>query len=281
MKLAIDSYTYHRQFGEIYPGLEQDPGHRMTMADFIDQAHALGVAGVSIESCFIPDPSAAEVVAMRRRLAELNLDCVWAWGHPGGLGSGFAPDQLADLKRHTEIAAAVGAGVMRICCGGRRTRVADWPTHKAALVPLLREAAAHARAFGVVLAIENHIDFLADELVELVETLDSPWLGVCLDTANNLRMLEDPGVAIEKLAPLTRATHVKDIKAQGGDPRAFAFWPSVPTGQGLIDMPRAFADLKKHGYTGLLALEIDYLSPDYPDHAQAVQDSLNYMRGLL
>ena len=55
----------------------------------------------------------------------------------------------------------------------------------------------------------------------------------------------------------------------------------VPTGQGLIDMPRAFADLKKHGYTGLLALEIDYLSPDYPDHAQAVQDSLNYMRGLL
>ena len=44
MKLAIDSYTYHRQFGEIYPGLEQDPGHRMTMADFIDQAHALGVA---------------------------------------------------------------------------------------------------------------------------------------------------------------------------------------------------------------------------------------------
>lgn len=281
MKLAIDSYTYHRQFGEIYPGLEEDPGTRITMAEFIGMAHTLGVAGVSIESCFLPEPTAADVAAIRTQLQTLELDCVWAWGHPSGLGSGRQPAQLTDLQRHTEAAAAVGARVMRICCGGRRTRIDDWPQHKALLLPLLRVAVAHARDHDVVLAVENHIDFLADELVDLVETLDSPWLGVCLDTANNLRMLEDPDRAIEKLAPYARATHVKDVAAHRGDPREFAFWASVPVGRGLIDIGHAVDELRRHGYRGLLALEIDYLSPDFPDHAQAVRDSLDYLRGLL
>ena len=281
MKLAIDSYTYHRYFGEIYPGIEQDPGSRITMRGFLDRAHALGVAGVSVESCFIPNPSWEEIAALRASLEELSLECVWAWGHPGGLRSGEAPEQVADLKRHTEIAAAVGAKVMRICCGGRRTRPADWSTHKARLLPLLRDAVAHAQGHGVVLAIENHIDMLADELAELIETIDSPWLGVCLDTANNLRMLEDANVAIEKLAPYARATHVKDIVAKGGNPREFAFWPSVPVGKGLIDIPRAFDALRKHRYTGLLALEIDYLDPAYESDEKAVADSIDYMRSLL
>jgi 3-oxoisoapionate decarboxylase len=281
MKLAIDSYSYHRYFGEVYPVLEQDPGTRITMEGFVDRAKALGVDGVSLESCFLPTPTPDQIVRLRDQLDRLELDRVWAWGHPGGLRSGTAPEEVADLKRHTEIAAAVGAKVMRICCGGRRTRIDDWAKHKARLVPLLSDAARHARSQGVVLAIENHIDLLADELVELIETVDSPALGVCLDTANNLRMLEDPAVAIEKLAPYARATHIKDITAKSGNPREFAFWPSVPLGQGLIDIPRAFDELRKHGYAGLLALEIDYLHPAYEDDEKAIADSIEYMRGLL
>lgn len=281
MKLAIDSYSYHRYFGEVYAGLEQDPGTRITMQGFVDRAQALGVAGVSLESCFLPNPTSDEVTKLRDHLDRLELERVWAWGHPNGLRSGAAPEEVAALKRHTEIAAAVGAKVMRICCGGRRTRIEDWEAHKGGLVPLLSDAARHAKSHGVVLAIENHIDLFADELVELIETVDSPALGVCLDTANNLRLLEDPAVAIEKLAPYARATHVKDIAAKGGNPREFAFWPSVPVGRGLIDIPRAFNELRKHGYTGLLALEIDYLHPAYEDDQKAIADSIEYMRGLL
>jgi len=281
MKLAIDSYTFHRYFGEIYPNLETDPGTRMTVLDFVQRAHELGVAGVSLESCFMPNPTADEVTELRNLLNELMLERVWAWGHPGGLRSGSAPEEVHDLMRHTEIAASLDARVMRICCGGRRTRPADWSAHKAALVPLLQEASAHASEHGVILAIENHIDFLADELVDLVETVDSPWLGVCLDTSNNLRMFEDPTVVIEKLAPYARATHVKDITAKRGNPREFSFWPSVPIGQGLIDIPHAFQTLKSCGYEGLLALEIDYLHPKYQNDQQAIIDSLDYMRSLL
>lgn len=281
VKLAIDSYTYHRYFGEIYAGLESDPGTRLSAREFLERARGFAVAGVSLESCFFPDLGPARITQLRRDLDELELERVWAWGHPNGLRSGSAPEQLQDLNHHTEIAATLGAKVMRICCGGRRTRVANWPTHKSKLVPLLNDAARHAERYGVVLAIENHIDLLADELVDLIETVDSKWIGVCLDTANNLRMLEDPARVVEKLAPFARATHIKDVTAKAGDPKDFAFWPSVPLGKGLIDIPRVFEVLRAQNYDGLLALEIDYLHPAYSDDQRAIAESLAYMRGLL
>jgi sugar phosphate isomerase/epimerase len=281
VKIAIDSYSYHRYFGEVYAGIETDPGRRMNMDEFLQRAGELGVAGVSLESCFFPRIDAGTIAQLREALDARGFERVWAWGHPHGLRSGTDPAAADDLVRHIAIARDIGAQVMRICCGGRRTRPADWQSHRDALLPLLRSVVGPAEEHGVVLAIENHIDLLADELVELITTIDSPWLGVCLDTANNLRMLEDPQVAAKKLAPYARATHVKDITAKGGDPREFAFWPSVPLGRGVIDLATIFAYLREAGYAGLLALEIDYLHPAYSDDAQAVAQSIDYMRTLL
>jgi sugar phosphate isomerase/epimerase len=279
MKLGIDSYSYHRYFGECYDGLQQDPGTRMTVVDFLDRAVELGVAGVSLESCFLPHDDAS-IEALRDALDARGLARVWAWGHPGGLRSGTDAQAATDCARHLAIARRVGAAVMRICGGGRRTRPASWAEHKHGLMTLLRPLVDEAAKQGVVMAIENHIDLLADEMVELIETIGSPWLGVCLDTANNLRMLEDPLAVARKLAPHARATHVKDVTAQKGDPRSFAFWPSVPLGHGLIDVPAILELLAATGYDGLLALEIDYLAPPYVAAGEdaAVAQSIAWLR---
>ena len=281
MKPGIDSYCYHRWFGESYPGLESDPGSRLTLDGFLDRAAALGVAGVSLESCFIPDIDAESLARLAARLDALGFERVWAWGHPRGLSSGADPGAVDDLIRHIGIAARVDAPVMRICCGGRKTRPASWPEHRERLLPLLRRAVAAAARHRVVLAIENHIDFLADELVEIIEAVGSPWLAVCLDTANNLRILEDPLVAAQKLAPYAKATHFKDVAAYRGDPKDFAFWPSVPLGDGLIDLPAIVGYLRDAKYDGLIALEIDYLHPQYADHEAAVATSIERMKAML
>jgi sugar phosphate isomerase/epimerase len=118
-------------------------------------------------------------------------------------------------------------------------------------------------------------------MVDVITALDSPWLGVCLDTGNNLRLHEDPRVVAEKLAPFARATHVKDIGVQRGDPRDFAFWPSVPLGRGLVDVGHVVALLKKARYRGLLAIEVDYLHPEYGEEDRAVAASVKYLNGLL
>ncbi len=281
MKIAIDSYCYHRHFGEVYPGLENPPVHRMTLEDVIDRTIAFGVAGVSLESFMLEATTPERLEELRWKLDEAGLDRVWAWGHPDGLGSGRRPEALEDLFVQLDVAQALGAEVIRICAGGRRTRPASWAVHRRDLLPLLQRATERAEAQGLVLAIENHVDLLANELVELLEAIDSPALGVCLDTANNLRMLEDPMVAIETLAPYARATHLKDITAYRGDPRSFGFWPSVPLGQGLIDIPATLRVLWQHGYQGLLALEIDYLHPAYDDENRAIGTSLDYLRRTL
>ena len=285
MTPAIDSYCYHRFFGECYAGLEQDPGRRLTVWDFLDRAQGMGVTGVSLESCFVPFDEPGLVQRLRGELDARGLERVWAWGHPNGLHSGASPEAALDLERHLALAEQLGSGVMRICAGGRRTRPASWAEHKSGLLRLLTPLLAVAERHGVVMAIENHIDLLADEMLELMTTLDSPWLGVCFDTANNLRLFEHPVEVARKLVPYIKATHIKDVLPQRGDPKLFKTWPSVPVGQGLVELPEILGVLHGHGYTGLLAVEIDYLHPAFRDalrdEEDALRDSLTYLKAAV
>jgi sugar phosphate isomerase/epimerase len=281
MKIAIDSYCYHRYFGEVYPGLQQRPDRTMTVWDFLKRARQLGVAGVSLESCFFPTLDDDFLDRLRETLDAYGFERVWAWGHPNGLCSGTDRQAARDLVRHLAHAQKIGASVMRIAGGSRRTRPDSFAVHKRRLGGMLRKILPAAEQHGIVLALENHIDLTADEMVDLITSLDSPWLGVCLDTGNNLRLHEDPLVVAEKLAPFTRATHIKDIWVRAGDPNDFAFWPSVPLGRGLVDIGRVLALLKKARYKGLLAIEVDYLHPDYGDEDRAVAASVQHLKTLL
>jgi sugar phosphate isomerase/epimerase len=265
MRTAIDSFCYHRYFGASYPELETAPAKQWTVADFVSAAAGHGVEGVSIEHFMLADRSPAALAALRQQIEDAGLALVWAWGHPDGLGSGSLPEALEELGAELDVAVELGADTMRICAGGRRTRPASWAEHKRQLVPLLQRATELAAQRGVTLALENHVDLLGHEVLELLESVDHPHLGVCLDTGNNLRLFEDVMAVIDDLAPHARAVHLKDVTAYRGDPHTFGFWPSVPLGEGLIDVPRALRALAASGYRGLLALEIDYLKPEFRD----------------
>ncbi len=280
MKVAIDSYCYHRYFGEVYPDIQQPPDRTMTVWDFLKRAKRLGVAGVSLESCFLPTDDDF-FRRLRDALDDHGFERVWAWGHPNGLSSGTDQHAARDLIANLAYARAIGAGVMRIVGGSRRTRPASFAQHKRRLGGMLKKLLSAAEDHGVVLALENHIDLTADEMVDLIGTLNSPWLGVCLDTGNNLRLFEDPMTVAAKLAPLARATHVKDIGVRRGDPKEFAFWPSVPLGKGLVDIGRVVELLRQSGYKGLLAIEVDFLHPDHGEEDRAVAASVKYLKGLL
>jgi sugar phosphate isomerase/epimerase len=281
MKIAIDSYCYHRYFGEVYPGLQQPASRTMTVWDFLKRARHMGVAGVSLESCFIPSLDDDFLRRLRNALDSEGFDRVWAWGHPDGLCSGTNRAAARDLVEHLGHARRIGAKVMRIAGGSRRTRPDSYAVHKRQLGGMLKKLLPAAQDHGIVLALENHIDLLADEMTELISSIDSPWLGVCLDTGNNLRLFEDPISVAHKLAPFARATHVKDIWVRRGDPNDFAFWPSVPLGKGLVDLGKVIGFLKKAHYKGLLAIEVDYLHPEFGDEDGAVAASVKYLKGLL
>lgn len=281
MKIALDSYVYHRHFGEIYPNLEKELEVKLSFWQMLQQAIDFGLEGISIESFMFPNPSPEDISKLKHILDNHHLELVWAWGHPSGFENGSNSKVMADFEKHALIAKKLGAKVMRICAGGRKTRPnVTWQEHKNALLPLLQQATDFAVQHDLILAVENHVDFYADELVDLVQSIDSDHFGICLDTANNLRMLEDPWEAIVKMAPYAKATHIKDIQAFQGDPKTFAFWPSVVSGQGNIPLEKTFQLLQQLNYQGLLALEIDYLHPRYPSEKDAISQSLDYLKQL-
>ena len=112
MKIGIDSYCYHRFFGEVYPE-QQPPPRRMSLEDFLRRARDLEVDGVSLESCFFPRHDWSYLASLKKLLDEYGLERVYAWGHPDGLEGGTNKEAYDDMIASIERAKAIGADVMR------------------------------------------------------------------------------------------------------------------------------------------------------------------------
>jgi sugar phosphate isomerase/epimerase len=101
-----------------------------------------------------------------------------------------------------------------------------------ALARVARLASRHK----VRVAVENHKDFRAGEFADLVRRPSSEFVGVCLDTGNNIALLEDPWHVVDTLAPLTFTVHLKDMAVEAA-PDGFLL-AEVPLGRGFLDLKR-------------------------------------------
>lgn len=232
MKVGIDSYCFHRYFGEVY-GHQTPPPFTMTVFDFLDVARELRVDGVSLESCFLPSFDSAFFSELKARLDEDGFDRVYAWGHPDGLEAGRNEDAFKDMLKSIEYAVQIGAKVMRICASSFSYRLEPHAPQMEKLVPWLKEGARVAESYGVKLAAENHIDYTSSEWLELLDRVDSPYMGLNLDTGNFLRLLDDPVEGARKLADRVLATHIKDLKpVRGCNAGEWYFFSSTPSATG-------------------------------------------------
>ena len=274
MKVGIDNYCYHRFFGEIY-AQQKDPGRRITIEWFVARAKQLGVDGVSLESCFFPGFEPAYLDGLKSQLDAAGLMRVFAWGHPDGLEGGKSKTAYQEMVEMIPHARRLGADVMRVVGSSLMFRFENHQEQIERLTGMFREAVRIAADHGVKLAIENHIDFTSDEIVQLLDQVDSDHLGVNFDTANFARLLDDPVKGMRKLAPRVLATHIKDLKvnAQASVDDWF-FFSSTPVGDGFVDNLALARLLKEAGYKGFLAVETDFLHPDYADEDEAVAQSV-------
>jgi sugar phosphate isomerase/epimerase len=269
MKIGIDSYCYHRFFGEVYPQQAQ-PTLRMAQEDFLRRARELQVDGVSLESCYVnPDPGYLQHI--RNILDDYGLERVWAWGHRDGLEGGTSQAAYQQMLKHLDCAQTIGAKVMRIVGSSRKFRNQPHAPQLDGLARMLSQAASVAEDHGIRLAIENHIDFTSEEILGLIERVGTPFLGVTFDTGNFIRLLDDPIKAMARLAKYCYATHIKDLKIRKDAPvDEWFFFSSTPVGEGIVDNRKLVELLSAVGYSGFLAIEIDFLHPDYGDNEDAV-----------
>ncbi len=281
MKVGIDSYCYHRFFGEVYPD-QKPPAKNMTMQDFLKRAKELNVDGVSLESCFFPSYDAAWFKDLKAQLDEYKFDRVYAWGHPDGLERGQNWTAYDEMVAGVPHAKAIGADVMRVVGSSLMFRHEAHGPQIEALAKMFKKAVVVAKEYGVKMAVENHIDFTSEEILQLLEMVDSEYFGLNFDTGNFLRLLDSPVKGMEKLAPYVLATHVKDLMPDKNfSPTDWHFFAGVPVGQGLIDNEALAKLLSKANFQGFLAVEIDHPHTDWTEREdEAVELSVKELKRI-
>jgi sugar phosphate isomerase/epimerase len=282
MKVGIDSYCYHRFFGEVYPD-QKPPAKKMTMQDFLVRARELRVDGVSLESCFFP-PKIGKTwyKDLKAQLDEYKFDRVYAWGHPDGLERGQNQAAYDEMVAGIPHAKEIGADVMRVVGSSLMFRHEPHGPQVKALAKMFKKAVKVAKDYDVKLAVENHIDFTSDEILQLLDLVGSEYFGLNFDTGNFLRLLDDPIKGMEKLAPYVLATHVKDLMPdKTARPTDWHFFAGVPVGKGLINNQALAELLHKANFKGFLAVEIDHPHADWTEREdEAVALSIKELKRI-
>jgi sugar phosphate isomerase/epimerase len=165
-------------------------------------------------------------------------------------GSSSTPRDEADVERfEAEVLTAKrsGATVIRtVMLSGRRYEtfktLAEYKEFKAQSWKRLQLAEPVLAKHEMRLAVENHKDFRSDEHVELLQKLGSEHIGACIDTGNNLALLEEPLDTARALAPWAMSCHVKDMAVE---PYEDGFLlAEVPLGEGFVDLRQIVETLR-------------------------------------
>jgi sugar phosphate isomerase/epimerase len=161
----------------------------------------------------------------------------------------FLPRPSVDEFEHAvKVAKEAGATSLRVVCLlGRRYELMesldDWKQAVAGYHRQIEAALPIVERHKMPLGIENHKDWRVDQQVALLERYSSEYLGVCLDTGNNLAVLDDPTETVEKLAPYTFNVHFKDMAMEACD-EGFLL-SEVPLGEGMLDIPHLVDIIRK------------------------------------
>jgi 3-oxoisoapionate decarboxylase len=147
----------------------------------------------------------------------------------------------AEFEHSVKIAKAAGATSLRVVCLlGRRYELMntldEWKEAIKGFHQQIAAAVPIVERYQMPLGIENHKDWRADEQVALLERYSSEYVGVCLDTGNNLAILDGPMETVERLAPWTFNVHFKDMAVE--ECETGLLLSEVPLGEGVLDLPR-------------------------------------------
>lgn len=164
----------------------------MDLEDLVDFCAATGFDAVDITGYYFkgyPDvPSDGYLFRVKRKAFSAGLEIS---------GTGVRNDftiadnnkrekEVALVKKWIEAAAKLGAPVLRIFSGNQknegvgRTQVLDW------MLKDIQTCVTYGEQHGVIIGIQNHNDFIqtAVDVNEIIESVNSKWLGLILDTGS-------------------------------------------------------------------------------------------------
>ncbi len=215
-------------------------------------------------------------------LSNINANTAMVLG-PEGREMSFEPSlshhdpqvraqRIRYTERCLELAARLGAPCVSITSGRIPVKISpeEGMDHfEAALRPLCRRA----EELGLCLGIESEPGLLVErsqEVLEMIQRIDSPVLGANLDLGHLICVGEEPEWAISLLADRIWNIHIEDI-------RGAKHYHRIP-GEGDINFSAVLEVLRKVGYESFLTVEL-YTCSDRA--VEAARQARAYLQPLL
>lgn len=240
LELSLAAYSYNRHLS-----LRGKEKPKMTLEDFIDEAAKMELPAVELTQYYFRESGDEYVKSVLTRCRKHGLAVSGT-----AVGNDFCwPDekklaeQIAMVKKWTEITALLGGKTMRIFAGSVKKGDTEEAAVKRALAAI-ETVCEHAAKHKVILAMENHggITATADQLLALVKPIKSEWYGVNLDTGNF--HTPDPYADMAKAAPYAVTVQIKT-----------EVFPNKKREE--ADLEKVIGILRKVDYQGYVALEYE------------------------
>lgn len=289
MKLGFHTYGFYLHgIGQLWGGFTLPWPQQMNLWQLFDYCHSLGLEGLHIDDAAFESLDTTYLHRVRERAQELNFYLEYNFS----MNADYDPSLNHTIEEGVQIAENIGADLAKISVDVIRPRPyarskfhPDVLAQLKAFVQQVKDALPLVEKKNIRLAVENHADAFSEEILWVLDQINHPLVGACVDTANGYHVTEDPTVAVQNLAPRAFTNHFRDnrisykpwgVKAQG-----------CAVGDGDFDMVGAYELIKACPYMDRLNIELD-MEGDLKDmekslaiEKQALERSIEYCRSVL
>jgi 3-oxoisoapionate decarboxylase len=221
--------------------------------EFLEHCQALGAGGIQA-SLSSTDPLYLKKLRSRAEQAGMYLEFM----------IGMPKQDTSAFEAAVKAAKSAGGVCVRAnCLPGRRyetfSDLTEWQRLNVEAHEAIDRALPIVEKHGMALALENHKDWTAAEMAALMKQKSSEYLGVCLDTGNNVSLLDDPMDAVELLAPYALSTHLKDIGVARYEDGFLL--SEMPFGEGFLNLKQIVAAVRRARPKTKITLEMITRNP--------------------
>jgi len=260
MLLGLHTYSlYLHGIGQTWAGFKLPWKRQITTFELFDLGVELGLDGFHIDDGVLEnlEPSFVKEVGAAAKEKNLYLEYNMSMDL-GNIDTGIQHD----LKEGLKTALDLGADVIKVGMDIARPKPRTGRKFDPRVMPYFEEtitrlkaASPMAEEYNIHFALENHCDSFSKEILWILKEVDHPFVGACIDTVNAWHMGENPMEAIENLSPVAFTNHFRDnliefhrdgFKVKG-----------VATGDGDIDMEKAYELIKTNSPTNRINIETD------------------------
>ena len=290
MRLGLHTYSlYLHGIGQAWAGFDLPWPRQMSTFELFDQAVRWGLDGLHLDDGVLENLDTSYLKEVRTAAEAHNLYLEYNFSLDlGDQGIGIQHDLAAAIAT----AKLLGADIVKVSMDLIRPRpVAASRFHPDVMAQIklvasrLKQMAPAAQNAGVKIAVENHCDTFSDEILWLLDEVNSPVVGACIDTVNALMVMEDPMQAITNLAPRSFTNHFKDDRIEFQ--RHGLKLTGTAVGDGDIDIKRAFEIIKTKSSMNRINIEtetdipLDDMETALRMEKDTVERSIQYCREVL